>query len=207
MNAVPRRNRQSSTYNPTLRTLKILSLITIILLLITGSQTFLSSYPVDIILNNNTRFADSFNTISENKLILSANQIPLTPGDVITLKTGGYLKITYLDGNIEAYKYNTYKLHHNIFFSQNIYTWNTKNPISLEVNNQSINLTKLSNNILVETQLSRYDLVLKNNSFTFVTTDDNSFLYKLSQSEDIITITAIGIYDNIPFTISEYRLT
>lgn len=201
---MPRRNRQSSTFNPTLRTLKILSLITIILLLITGSQTFLSSYPVDIILNNNTRFADSFNTISENKLILSANQIPLTPGDVITLKTGGYLKITHLDGNIEAYKYNTYKLHQNILFSQNIYLWNTKNPISLEVDNQLINLTKLPDTILVETPMSRYELLLKNNSFTFITSDDNNLLYKLSQSGDTITVTAIGIYGDIPFNISEY---
>lgn len=199
-----RRNR-NSTSNPTIRTFKILSLITILLVLIIGSQEFLNSYPVDILITNDTVFANSFTNISNTEIIISANQIPLNNGDVITLKTGGYIKITHVNGNTEAYKYNKYKFHQNILFTQTLYKWNTLNPISLETGDQIITLTKLPSTILVETPLSRYELLLSDNSFTFITSDDGNFLYKLSQSNNIITITAIGLYNNIPFNISEYK--
>lgn len=198
-----RRNR-NSTSNPSLRTLKVISLITIILLLIIGSQEFLNSYPVDILITNNTRFSDSF-SISDSKIIISANQIPLNEGDVVTLKTGGFIKFNNISlSGIEGYKYNKYKLHQNILFSQNLYTWSILTPISLETGNQIITLTKLPSTILVETTLSRYELLLKSGGFTFITTDDNNFLYKLSQSDNTIIITAIGLYNNIPFNISQY---
>ncbi len=199
-------NRKDSSRKEPLQVVKASSLILIILLLIISSQSFLSSYPVAVLINNNTKFTGTFDQITDNKIIISANQIPITPGDVIAIKNDGYLKFINItsSGDIEAYKYNTYKLHQNILFSQNIYTWNTLNPISLETGSSIINLTKLPNTILVETPLSRYELILFSNSFTFITTDDNEFLYKLSSVENNIIITAIGVYNNIPFNINEY---
>ncbi len=204
---MPRR-RANSTYNrDPLRLIKTSSLILIVLLLIVGNQEILNSFPVDVLVNNQTRFLGSFDSIDANQVSIQGNQVQLSEGDAIKLSTGGYLKIksnqVSPEGDREAYKYGNFKLNQVLLFSQEVYQWDYSNfsKITIETNDpaQKIELTYLEyEHIQVNTPLTKY-IIEKLNGGTFITSDDGSILYKLT---DGITIEAVGIYNSIPYTIS-----
>ncbi len=210
VNVMPRRKANSIYKKDPLSILKLASLTLIVLLLIVGSQELLNSFPVDILVNNQTKFIGSFDSISANQISIQGNQIQISEGDVVKLSTGGYIKIKSNqispEGDREAYKYGNFKLNQVLLFSQDIYEWEANNfeMIIIESDNpaQKIELTYLGGQIQVTTPLTNY-IIEKVNSGVFITSDDGSLLYKLTSTTiNKINIEAIGVYNSVPYTIS-----
>lgn len=203
-----RKLKATSTSN-----INVLISIAILISIVIGSQALLSSYPSSIIITNNTKFSTTFTSISSNQITFTANQVQsISPGDVLPLKTGGYIKFKAnqsQNSNIrEALKYGRYQLNHVLLLESTLSDWQLNKTKSLVTNSpsQSINLkysTSLSS-IEVTTPLSRYYISFPPSSVVLITSDDSKILYKLYRIDGTVKVSLIGLYDS---SIKFYQLT
>jgi hypothetical protein len=157
-----------------------------------ASQIFLSSYPIPIVLNNQTYFPDIPVAVIANEVQTASLEsvIPL-PHGYIRLKAN---QVPVFGGGREALKYSNYRLNQLLLFKQDLYQWELGTAISIDPaqNSQRIDLSYSTDLLKVTTPLSNYYIEFPDGSTTFVTSDDGLYLYKLSRIGNITYIELTG---------------
>lgn len=199
------KNKHRSTFE--FKNFKLLISITIVLFIIIGSQAFLSSYPTNIIINNETKFP-TVDNINANQVTIGANQIQISEGDVLPLPKGEFIRFkAHQTANTrEALKYSHYSLNHIMLLTQeNFDNWNMKNTTLTIDYISHIKLTFDEPLLKVETTEFAYFVTYPDNSFVFVSSDDKSMLYKLTRHGDLSSIQLIGFNAQIPLLITNKK--
>ena len=186
-----RSQSKNSPKNPQLNLLFNLSSLIIIIMLIIGSQTFLASFPTNLILNPETNFSStSFSLIQSNQITFNNNPTQITDGDVIPLSTGGYIKLqaNQTTNTIDtATKYGRYQLNQVILLEQPLLDWDMEHytlTLSSIDPSQTIKLTYhfLGDIIRVETPLNTFFAKLPISKSLYINSDDGDILFKITHT-------------------------
>ena len=139
---------------------------------------------------------------------MGAHQVQINEGDVLPLSNGSFIqfKASQTSNTREALKFSHYSLNHVLLLKQdNFNDWNMK-LYSLTIDCKSpIELTFISPLLKVKTAENTYFIDYPDNTFVYVSSDDNSLLYKLTRHGDLSSVQLIGYNSNPPLLITNKR--
>jgi len=183
--------------------------LTMIVFMIVGSQSFLSSYPQTVVLNDLTKFGEDIKgTLSGNQIMIKGNQIQTNSGDALPLPNGGYLKFKanqsqFAYTEADALKYGNFGINHIALLTQELVDWDMElynvnlhsSSLGGHVQNVNMSFNALGDILRVDTPDTTYFVKYLDGTFIYITTDDNKHLYKLARTGTISELELIGYYD------------
>ncbi|MCK5021570.1 MAG: hypothetical protein KAS32_31470 [Candidatus Peribacteraceae bacterium] len=186
----------------------------ILLMLILSTQLITSSFPQNILVNENTviEFNDNvvtFQNITSEGANITLNNAPhyANTHDIIALNKRNSLTLTGTTTTIATQTYHSAhltvptRLNHIALFDQtSLSIPDTSKVITITFKENEIVLTNIvEDTFKLETGLNKYNIVISNSYFT---DSNNVGLYRMNHQEDEYIITLIGFYQDKEFAIN-----